>query len=133
MTEPMGVSALERLEWVGTGNKSGGDAMPARKKWRRTITVRGHRFLWYVDEDRDGMGRVLHLFTPDKSLVVKYWLECQRAYPGNPALVVSERGVSEAVADTPDWERRAVATPGFVAEVAEWLLQRQSQRPGSPA
>lgn len=104
--------------------------MPARKKWRRTITVQGHQFLWYVDEDSDGMGRVLHLFTPDKSLAVTYWLECMRSYPGNPALVVSERGTSQRIANAPDWAPRAVATPRFVAEVAEWLLDWQSQRQG---
>jgi hypothetical protein len=111
----------------------GGGDMAARKKWRRTITVRGHRFLWYVDEDRDGMGRVLHLFTPDKSLVATYWLECMRAYPGNPALVVAERGVRHLIQDAPDWEQRAVATPVFVAEVAEWVLQWQRRREGIPA
>src|SRR4051794_40287887 len=105
--------------------------MAARKKWRRTITVQGHRFLWYVDEDRDGMGRVLHLFTPDKSLVATYWLECMRAYPGNPALVVSTHGVRLPIQDAPNWERRVVATPGFVAEVSLWLLQWQRRREAS--
>src|SRR5262245_6860287 len=101
--------------------------MAARKKWRRKITVQGQRFLWYVDEDRDGMGRVLHLFAPDKSLVVTYWLECNRAYPGNSALVVSIHGVRQVIRDAPDWDRRAVATPAFVAEVGHWLLEWQRQ------
>jgi len=102
--------------------------MGARKKWRRKLTVREQQFLWYVSEDPDGMGRVLHLFTPDKSLVVKYWLECMRAYPGNSPLVVSERGVRQIIKEAPNWARRDVATPWFVAEVAEWLLQWQHNR-----
>ncbi len=29
--------------------------------------------MWYVTDDSDGQGPVLHLFTADKSLVVKYF------------------------------------------------------------
>jgi hypothetical protein len=102
--------------------------MPARKKWRRKLTIQGQPFLWYVKEDPDGMGRVLHLFTPDKALAATYWLGRQRAYPGSPVLVVAECGVPQAVRNIPPWERREVATPRFVAEVATWLLQGRPQR-----
>jgi len=113
-------------------NWVGGDNMAARKTWRRTITVQGHRFLWYVADDPDGMGRVLHLFTPDKALVATYWLECKRSYPGNPALMIAKSGVRQIIRDAPDWAPRSVATPGFVAEVARWMVQWQDQ-PGNAA
>ena len=92
--------------------------MAARKKWRRTITVQGRRFLWYVRDDPDGMGPVLHLFTPDKFLVAYYWLEGRRAYAGNSVFGVTQRGVPQDVSRAPDWTPRTVATPRFVAEVA---------------
>src|SRR5438045_2342805 len=106
--------------------------MPARKKWRRKLTVQEQPFLWYVKEDPDGMGRVLHLFTPDKALVATYWLGRRRAYPGSPVLGVAVQGVPQAVEDLPDWTPRDVATPHFVAEVAAWLLQWRDQRQASP-
>ncbi len=108
---PLGGASMGALERNGDGQSQS----------------RARRMLWYVDEDRDGMGRVLHLFTPDKSLVAKYWLACMRAYPVNPALVVSVRGVTRVIVNAPDWERRAIATPRFVAEVARWLLQWHEQ------
>jgi hypothetical protein len=95
--------------------------MPARRKWRRKLTVRGQQFLWYVREDPDGMGRILHLFTPDKALVAWYWREVLRCY-GSYVLVVSEHGAQREVTGHPPWETRKVVTPRFVAELADWLL-----------
>jgi hypothetical protein len=96
--------------------------MAARTKWRRKLAVGDHRFLWYVAEDEDGMGRVLHLFSPDKTVALKYWLGRWRGYPGISILVISVRGVNREVVDVPDWERRSVVTPRFVRDVAEWML-----------
>jgi hypothetical protein len=106
--------------------------MPARKKWRRKLTVQGRPFLWYVKDDPDGMGPVLHLFTPDKTIVAWYWLGRKRAYPSIRVAVVAGRGFTLPVEDLPDWEPREVATLSFVAEVAEWQLQRRQQRQESP-
>jgi hypothetical protein len=55
-------------------------------------------------------------------LAVTYYLTGARHYPGQPALTITERGVTLAMPDTPAWSTRAVATPAFVREVAEWAL-----------
>jgi hypothetical protein len=104
--------------------------MLARRKWSRKLTVQGRPFLWYVKGDQDGKGPVLHLFTQDKTIVAWYWLGRIRAYPGMRVAVVAERGFTLPVKDLPDWEPREVATPSFVAEVAELLLQRRQESPG---
>jgi hypothetical protein len=100
--------------------------MAARTKWRRKLKVGGRQFLWYVADDEDGLSRVLHLFSQDKSVVLWYWLERQRGYPGSPILVLTERGVRRAVSEVPNWGRRSVVTPGFVREIAEWALEEIS-------
>ena len=96
--------------------------MAARSKWRRKLVVSGRPFLWYVAQDEDGMGPVLHLFTPDKRLAVLYWLGRSRGYPQTPVLVASVRGVGHPVHPAPDWPARDVATPAFVRQVAEWAI-----------
>lgn len=103
--------------------------MPARMRWRRKLTVAGHDFLWYVADDIDGQGPVLHLFTADKSLAVTYCLAGARHYPGQPALVVAERGTVLATTEKPAWGARSVATPAFVREIAEWALASVQRRP----
>jgi hypothetical protein len=102
--------------------------MPARKRWRRKLTVAGHDFLWYVADDIDGQGPVLHLFTADKALAVTYFLEAARHYPGQPALTVQVRGVVVATPDAPAWGPRSLATPSFVRGVAEWALSNIRRR-----
>lgn len=97
--------------------------MAARKKWRRQLSVGQYAFLWYVAEDCDGMGRVLHLFTPDKGWVLQYWLERSRGYPDASVLVASVRGVRHFVQPAPNWPACNVATPAFVRQVAEWFIR----------
>jgi hypothetical protein len=104
--------------------------MPARTRWRRKLTVAGHDFLWYVADDMDGQGPVLHLFTADKTLAVTYYLAGTRHYPGQPVLVVAERGAVLAMTERPVWGTRSVASPGFVREIAEWALTSVARRPG---
>jgi hypothetical protein len=96
--------------------------MVARTRWRRKLSVGEHTFLWYVAEDHDGMGRVLHLFTPDKAWTLQYWLARCRGYPGASVLVASVHGVRHFVQPAPDWPSCDVATPRFVRQVAEWFI-----------
>jgi hypothetical protein len=103
--------------------------MPARTRWRRKLTVAGHDFLWYVADDIDGQGPVLHLFTADKALAVTYFLAMARSYPGQPYLVVQERGVAIATPESPAWGTRSAATPAFVRELAEWVLSNIRRAP----
>jgi hypothetical protein len=103
--------------------------MPARTRWRRKLTVAGHDFLWYVADDIEGQGPILHLFTADKTLAITYYLAGSRHYPGQPALVVAERGAVLATPDRPIWGPRSVASPVFVREVAEWTLTSVRRRP----
>lgn len=93
----------------------------ARTRWRRKISVGDRDFLWYVADVRDGMGRVLHLFTPDKHCSLLYWLE-RSGIPGASVLVASVRGVRHFVQPAPDWPARSVATPAFVRQVCEWFI-----------
>ena len=95
--------------------------MAARTRWRRKLQVGDHAFLWYVADDRDGMGRVLHLFTPDKRWALQYWL-ARSCHPDASVLVASVRGVSHLVQPAPDWPACSVATPAFVLRVAEWFI-----------
>jgi hypothetical protein len=103
--------------------------MPARTRWRRRLTVSGQDFLWYVADDIDGQGPVLHLFTTDKTLAVTYFLAGARSHPGQPALVVEARGTVIAMPGSPAWGVRSAATPAFVREVAEWALTKVRSRP----
>jgi len=107
--------------------------MAARIRWRRKLTLGDHRLLWYVADDPDRMGPVLHLFTPNKGLVLQYWLERVRGYPGLPLLIVSVRGVRRFIREAPAWESRRAATPAFVRLVAEWLLREFTRGDGSSA
>lgn len=100
--------------------------MPARTRWRRKLTVGGREFLWYVSDDADGQGPVLHLFTADKSLAVTYFLLQTRNYPGRPTLLVVQDGAVRAVPDPPAWGPRTVATPAIVRELAEWVLEHSA-------
>jgi hypothetical protein len=103
--------------------------MPSRTRWRRKLTVAGHRFLWYVADDIDGQGPVLHLFTADKALAVTYFLAEARSYPGQAYLAVRERGVVIATPERPAWRTRSAATPAFVREIAEWVLSNVRRTP----
>ena len=96
--------------------------MAARTRWRRKLSVGDRDFLWYVAEDGDGMGCVLHLFTPDKAWALQYWLERCRGYPGTSVLVASVRGVHHSVQPAPEWPPRRVVTPAFVRQIAEWFI-----------
>lgn len=108
--------------------------MAARTRWRRKLTVAGLDFLWYVADDPDGQGPIIHLFTPDKTLAVTYKLQRGAfGYPDAPYLVIRDRGRRIATPQVPDWPRRTVATPAFVREVAEWTLSAVGHPPSGPA
>lgn len=96
--------------------------MAARTRWRCRLTVAGRDFLWYVADDIDAQGPVLHLFAADKSLALTYFLEGVTHHTGRPALIVAERGAVMAPPAPPTWAARSIATPAFVREVAEWAL-----------
>jgi hypothetical protein len=108
---------------ISSAIEAEGIPMAARTRWRRKLTVGDLDFLWYVAEDRDGMGRVLHLFTPDKGWALQYWLARSRGYPSASVLVASVRGVRHFVQPAPHWPACDVATPGFVRQVAEWFIE----------
>ena len=95
--------------------------MVARTRWRRKLSVGHHDFLWYVADDCDGMGRVLHLFTPDKRWALQYWLG-RSCIAGASVLVASVGGIRHFVQPAPDWPACNVATPAFVRQVAEWFI-----------
>lgn len=105
--------------------------MPARARWRRKLTVGGREFLWYVSDDADGQGPVLHLFAADKSLAVTYFLLQKRDYPGRPTLLVVQDGAVRAAPDRPNWGPRSVATPAFVRELAEWVVEQSATEEGA--
>ena len=100
--------------------------MGARVRGRRKIAVGGRPFLWYVAQDEDGMGPVLHAFSQDKRLGVLYWLGRSRGYPCSPVLCLRVDGVRRWAAGIPDWEPCSVATPRLVAEVIAWAACRAS-------
>jgi hypothetical protein len=98
--------------------------MGARVRGRRKIAVGGRPYLWYVAQDEDGTGPVLHAFSQDKRLVVVYWIGGSRGYPASPVLNLSVDGVCRWVTDIPDWEPCSVATPRLVAEIIAWAVGR---------
>jgi hypothetical protein len=96
------------------------------KKNRRRIEVAGRPFVWYVCEDRDWPGLVLHVISEDQRFVVTYRL----AQRGEPFLIVLGRefpGVPDAGCAwrrfrCPAWEVDGVVTPGGVRRLIEWCL-----------
>lgn len=48
--------------------------MGVAAKKRRKITVKGCQYLWYVAEDDEGAGMVLHVLSTDKHFITKYQL-----------------------------------------------------------
>ncbi len=100
--------------------------MAVRKKNRRRIEVAGRLFVWYVCEDRDWPGLVLHVISQDQRFVVRYRL----AQRGEQFLVVRGRefpGVPDAggaarLFRCPAWEVGGVVTPGGVRRLIEWCL-----------
>jgi len=98
--------------------------MAARSRGRRRLQVGTHSFLWYVAEDYDGYGPILHLYTPDKHVLLFLALN-PRFSMGKfelPQPHVRVGGTRRELADAPRWPTREVATPGFVREVADWLI-----------
>ena len=93
------------------------------------MTVAGHDFLWYVADDIDGQGPVLHLFTADKALAVTYFLAGARSYPGQPSWSCTSGASRWRRPRSPAWGTRSLATPVFVRELAEWVLSNIPRRP----
>lgn len=104
--------------------------MGVRKSGRRRLDVDGRLFVWYVCDDPDSLGMVLHVVSEDKRFLVTYHL----AQPGEPFIIVIGRdfpGVPDAGGvwrrfRCPRWEATdGVLTPRRVRRLIGWCFSSQ--------
>ena len=92
--------------------------MSVTKKRRRTITVDGHTFVWYIAEDDESDHSILNIISNDKKIVCSVPIDTPAAY------IISKGNVFQGNKTSGTWERYslplvipAMITPGFVSEV----------------
>jgi hypothetical protein len=105
--------------------------MGAATKRRRKITVEGHQYLWYVAEDDDGAGMVLHVISTDKQFIAKYQMGQAK---GEDYIVILGRRFAGAKTGglwrrflCPQFVGRAV-TPQAVRQLIEWCVNERLAR-----
>ena len=108
--------------------------MGVRTKGRRKIVVDGEDYVWYVAENDDGPGVVLHVASQDKKLAVMYPLydEIGQQY----IVILGERFTGAETGGPwkrfvcPQFESDGVVTPKHVRDLILWcldpLLERES-------
>jgi hypothetical protein len=105
--------------------------MGVATKRRRKITVKGHRYLWYVTEDDEGAGMVMHVISTDKQFIAKYQIGQPKA---EDYIGILGRRFAGAKTGGP-WRRfrcpqfvARTATPQAVRQLVEWCLDERLAR-----
>lgn len=105
--------------------------MAVATKSRRKVTVEGKQYVWYVAENGDGPGMVLHVISPDKQFIVKYQVDQPT---GEEYVVVIGPRFSGAETGGP-WKRflcprfaENAVTPSCVRELIQWCLNEHLTR-----
>jgi hypothetical protein len=99
--------------------------MGVATKRRRKITVKARQYLWFVAEDDDGAGMVLHVTSTDKQFIAHYQIGQSE---GEAYIVILGQRFAGANTGGP-WRRflcprfvAGAATPQSVRELIEWCL-----------
>lgn len=98
--------------------------MGVRTKGRRKLDIDGRRYVWWVQEDRDGAGPVLHVVSEDKRLIVMYalWQPVGEDYVvvlGSEFAGAETGGCWERFR-SPSWIERGAVSPRTVRGLIEW-------------
>ena len=106
--------------------------MGVRTKGRRKIVVDGQEYVWYVAENYDGPGNVLHLASHDKKLAVMYPIydEIKQQY----IVILGERFAGAETGGTwkrfvcPEFDSEGIVTPKHVRELILWCMDPEEER-----
>ncbi len=104
--------------------------MSVTKKRRRTITVDGHTFVWYIAEDDESDHSILNIISNDKKIVCSVPIDTPAAY------IISKGNEFQGNKTSGTWERYilpivipAMITPRFVSEVLHFIIQGATAKP----
>lgn len=99
--------------------------MGVRKKGRRTITVDGNTYIWYVSLDDDSDHYLLNIISEDKSYVLTCPLKTESPYLISKGKLFQDKktdgiwGRYELPFDIPE-----VMTPVFVKKIISWATHK---------
>ena len=107
--------------------------MAVATKSRRRITVCDRRYVWYVAEDDEGAGMVLHVISDDKQFIAKY----QLGQPTGDEYIVILGPLFAGASTGGPWRRflcprfgASAVTPRNVRELIDWCLDERLKRQG---
>lgn len=104
--------------------------MGVLKKGRAKLVVDGRLYLWWVCEDEDSPGHLLHVRSDDRRFAITYALDQSRAELPPPFITVLGRefpGLPDAGGcrirvRCPRWSDDSAITPGFVRRLIDWCM-----------
>ena len=98
--------------------------MSVSSKRRRTITVDGRAFVWYIAVDDESDHSILNIISNDKKIVCSVPIDTPEGY------IISKGNEFQGNKTGGTWERYslpvvipAVITPGFVSEVIHFIMK----------
>ncbi len=104
--------------------------MSVSSKRRRTITVEGRAFVWYIAEDDESDYSILNIISNDKKIVCSVPIDTPAAY------IISKGNEFQGNKTSGTWERYilpivipAMITPGFVSEVIHFIINGDTAEP----
>lgn len=93
-------------------------------KGRRTITVSGQEYFWYIKADDESAYFLLHIVSPDKALILTCPLNTKTPY------VISKGNIFQKQQTNGIWNRYLlpfpvpdIITPKFVSALIIWATQ----------
>src|SRR5262245_14654175 len=102
--------------------------MAGRKKGRRKLTVGDRLFVWYVADDPESGGMVLHVISEDKRFIARYDLS-QTETRRFLTILGKEFGRVQGTGNCwrrfrcPAWENDGVIAPSSVRSLIDWSQQ----------
>lgn len=106
--------------------------MAITTKKRRKLVINNRRFIWYIKDDSDSAGFVLHVISEDKNFIVAYHLHQPEStryliilgqeFPG-----LSDAGGNWIRVRCPQWEMNHIITPASVRRLIEWCLFNEQE------
>jgi hypothetical protein len=109
--------------------------MGVRTKGRRKLDIDGRLYVWWIHEDPDGAGPVLHVVSKDKKLIVMYAL-CQPKGEDYVVVLGSEFAGAETGGvwrrfRSPSWVEDGAVSPRTVRDLIKWC--QTDTEPRTPA
>lgn len=109
--------------------------MAVKKRGRREIHLDGETFVWHVAINKDGPGKVLHVTSQDKALIVMHALEVPEDENSAYVVVVGVRGFKGAEEKgcwqrfvSPEFYSGAAVLPSHVKNLILWCRNSEEER-----